>query len=192
MEFEHIIRAAVVLFVMMDPFASLPVFLSMLRRIPSREKSFATNKAALVAGGTLIVFTLIGPAFLSLIGVSMQSFMVGGGILLLLMSISMVMGITYGPENKEEKMDVAIVLIAVPLITGPGAMTTATILSATYGMYDTLAAIIFATAGMWIVLKFADMIYRVIGPSGNEVLSRISGLLLAAIAVEFIRNGLGI
>ncbi|MFA6035489.1 MAG: MarC family protein [Candidatus Micrarchaeia archaeon] len=191
MTLEHVFRAAVVLFLMMDPFASLPVFLTMLRHIPAREKAFAANKAALVAGVTLIVFTIIGPTFLSLIGVSMASFMVGGGILLLLMSIAMVMGITFG-ENREEKMDVAIVLIAVPLITGPGAMTTATILAATYGMYDVLLAIVLATAAMWIVLKCADAIYRFIGPSGNEVLSRISGLLLAAIAVEFIRNGWGV
>jgi len=191
MHIEHILRAAAMLFIMMDPFASLPVFISLTKRMPNRDMALAANRAALVAGGTLIAFTLLGPSFLSLIGVEIQNFMIGGGILLLLIAISMVMGIDYG-QRGEQKMDVGIVLIAVPLITGPGAMTLATILSSTYGMDDTLVAIALSTIGMWAVLRAAEKIYRYIGTSGNEVLSRISGLVLAAIAVEFIRDGLGI
>jgi len=190
MDFGSILGAAVVLIVMMDPFASLPVFLSMTKRVPNREKGAAADRAALVAGLTLIAFTLAGPPFLGLIGVSMESFMVGGGIMLLLIAISMVLGINFS-QGEEQHVDVAVVLVAVPLITGPGAMTTAIILAGKTGLDNVLVAIVLASVAMWLVLRAADRVYRTIGQAGNEVISRISGLLLSAIAVEFIRHGLG-
>jgi len=191
MDVDYIVKAAIALFIIMDPFSSLPVFIALTRNIPNGNRGLAANKAALVAGVTLLVFTLIGPAFLSVIGVSMQSFTIAGGVLLLLMAISIVMGISYG-KGEEHKVDVAVVLIAVPLITGPGAMTTAIILAAKYGTDSVMAAIALSTVATWLMLRSAEPIYRAIGKSGNEVLSRISGLLLAAIAVEFIRTGLSI
>ncbi|VVC04063.1 MarC family integral membrane protein [Candidatus Burarchaeum australiense] len=191
MDLTEIIKAAVALFIIMDPFSSLPVFIALTRSIPNRDRGLAANRATLVAGATLLVFTLIGPAFLSIIGVTMQSFTIAGGVLLLIMAISIVMGIDYG-RGVEQKMDVAVVLIEVPLITGPGAMTTAIILAAKYGTDTVVAAIVLSTIATWLMLRSANAIYGVIGKSGNEVLSRISGLLLSAIAVEFIRSGLGI
>ncbi|MDO8340271.1 MAG: MarC family protein [Candidatus Burarchaeum sp.] len=191
MDATHILKAAIALFIIMDPFSSLPVFLALTRNIPNRAKAFAANRAALVAGITLLTFTLVGPTFLSIIGVTMQSFTIAGGVLLLLMAISIVMGLDR-VQGGEQKMDVAVVLIAVPLITGPGAMTTAIILATKYGTDNVLLAILLSTLGTWLILRAADMVYKVIGKSGNEVLSRISGLLLAAIAVEFIRTGLSI
>jgi len=191
MDMDYIAKAAIALFIIMDPFSSLPVFLALTRNIPNRQKAFAANRAALVAGITLLTFTLIGPTFLSIIGVTMQSFTIAGGVLLLLMAISIVMGFDR-VQGGEQKMDVAVVLIAVPLITGPGAMTTATILAVKYGTENVLLAILLSTLGTWLILRAADRIYKFIGKSGNEVLSRITGLLLAAIAVEFIRTGLGI
>ena len=191
MDFELIVRAAIVLFVIMDPFASLPAFLSLVKRIPNKDRNASATKAAAVAGITLMVFTLAGPPFLSLIGVTVQSFMVAGGMMLLLISMLMVLGISYG-QMEEKKLDVAAVLIAVPLITGPGAMTAAIILSAAYGIGNVMVAIAISTLAMWIVLKTSGVIYWKLGPSGTEITSRISGLILEAIAVEFIRNAFGI
>jgi len=190
MDIEAIVRAAIILFVIMDPFASMPVFLSLSKRVHSSRKGMAVNKAALVAGLLLITFTLAGPPFLSLIGVTMQSFMIGGGIMLLLISILMVLGMRYGQVD-ERRMDVAAVLIAIPLMTGPGSMTAAIILASTYGIENAIIAILLATIGMRIILRGSGAIYNKIGHSGIELLSRISGLLLAAIAVEYIRIGLG-
>lgn len=190
MDTDFMVRAAIVLFVIMDPFASLPAFLALTRRIPNKDKYASATKASVVAGMTLILFTLAGPPFLSLIGVTMQSFMVAGGLMLLLIAILMVLGVNYG-QNDEKKLDVAAVLIAVPLITGPGAMTAAIILAAAYGLENVIGAIVVATVAMWVVLKASQTIYAKLGPSGTEVSSRISGLLLAAIAVEFIRNAFG-
>lgn len=191
MDVNLMLQAAVALFVIMDPFASLPVFIALTRKASAEQKSEAANVATLVAGGVLIAFTLAGPPFLALIGVTMESFMIGGGIMLLLIAASMVLGFSY-EQTENQRVGAAAVLIGVPLITGPGAMTTATIMAANYGLDTVLAAIVITVIASWLVLKTASPIYKKIGDNGAEVMSRIGGLILAAIAVEFIRTGFGL
>ncbi|RLG19856.1 hypothetical protein DRN67_01575 [Candidatus Micrarchaeota archaeon] len=190
MDIELITRAAVVLFVIMDPFASMPAFIVLTKKVPRRRRHVSASKATTVAGISLIAFMFAGPPFLELIGVTMQSFMVAGGLMLLLISILMVLGMNYG-QAKESKIDVAAVLIAVPLITGPGALTAAIILASIYGVWNTVMAVVLASSAMWLVLHYSEGVYNKIGHSGIEVSSRISGLVLAAIAIEFVRAAVG-
>jgi len=188
---DPLLRAFVALFVIMDPFSSLPVFMSLTKNLRARERARAANKAALVAGATLVFFTIFGPILLEALGITVTSFQVAGGIMLFLVAIQFVLGISFAKEENQ-KLDVAVVLIAVPLITGPGAMTTAIILSATLGLVPVILAVLFASFATLLVLRLANPLHNFIGVQGAEIMSRLMGLLLGAIAVEFIRNGLGV
>ncbi len=188
---DSLVRAFVALFVIMDPFSSLPVFISMTKNLRARERAHAADRAALVAGATLIFFTIFGPALLEALGITAKSFEVAGGIMLFLVAIQFVLGVSFG-KDENKKLDVAVVLIAVPLITGPGAMVTAIVLSATLGLGVVLLAVVLSSLVTWIVLRFANPIHKVVGTQGAEIMSRLMGLLLGAIAVEFIRTGLGV
>ncbi|OIO21638.1 hypothetical protein AUJ17_01670 [Candidatus Micrarchaeota archaeon CG1_02_47_40] len=190
---QHLIEAIIALFIITDPFSSIPAFLSLTAKMTNQERTNAAMTASFVAGGVLVGFTLLGPALLSILGIQLRSFQIAGGILLLLMGVQFSFGLHFErEETKKKKMEAAVVLIGVPLICGPGAMTTALLLSGSFGVPTVLLAAISATVIAYFILRLANPIHSIIGPRGLDITSRLIGILLAAIAVEFILAGLGI
>ena len=185
---EEFFKIFVSFLVIMDPFASAFYFVGISRNFSEKEKKEAINLATMVAGGTLVFFLLIGPLLLSALGISISSFQIAGGIVLLVISVKFIMG-AFGDAEKPGR-DTAIMIIGVPLITGPGVLTTTIIMTETYGHATTLSAALAAIAVAWLVLRFSKAIYRVLGKKGMDISSRIMGLLLASVAVEFIKNGI--
>ena len=185
---SSILMAFIPLFVVMDPFSSVPVYLSLTRKFKPKERLEAANVAALVAAGVLAGFLILGPALLSIMGIRMESFEIGGGILMLLIAISFALGIEYGDKQKSS---LEAVIIGVPLLSGPGTMLTAVLLSNSIGFWNVLAAGLLSCLASYIILLASSRVYRLIGKNGLEILSRVAGVLLAAFAVEFIRKGLG-
>jgi len=184
-----IIMALVPLFVVMDPFSSVPVFISLTKSFQPKERREAAEVAAIVATGVLVGFLIFGPIILSVMGIRMESFEIGGGILMLLIAISFALGIEYGDKNKAS---VEAVIIGVPLLSGPGTMLTAVLLSSTIGFWNVLVAGILSCIASFAILLLSSRIYHHIGKNGLEILSRVAGVLLAAFAVEYIRKGLGL
>ena len=184
-----IMMAFVPLFVVMDPFSSVPVFIMLTKSLKPKERHEAAEVAAVVATGVLVGFLIFGPMVLSAMGIRMESFEIGGGILMLLIAISFALGIEYGDK---EKAPVEAVIIGVPLLSGPGTMLTAVLLSSTIGFWNVLAAGVLSCLASFAILLLSSRIYRYIGRNGLEILSRVAGVLLAAFAVEYIRMGLGI
>lgn len=187
---EPILKSIVAFFVIMDPFASLPAFLALTKRMNEKQRAQAAFTATVVAGGVIIGFALVGVQLLGVLGVSMQSFQVAGGLLLLLTAIQITFGIRFGKEENGAP-NVAVVLIGVPLLAGPGAMTTAVLLVGTSGIWVVVAAALAATAVAYAILMCASAMGKTLGARGLEISSRVMGILLAAIGVEFIRVGLG-
>ncbi len=185
---NDILRVFIALFVVMEPFASLPVFLKLTKHMHWKDRNYAADKASLVATITLVVFTILGPWVLAILGVTIKSYLIAGGVMLFLIATQFVLGLSFAREEPD-KLDVGLVLIAVPLITGPGAMTTAILLSATNSIQVVVAGALFASLATWLVLRFADRIHKLMGVQGEEILTRLMGLLLGSIAVEFIRRG---
>lgn len=183
------ITAFIALFVVMDPFSSVPVFISLTRKFAPGKRLDAANVAVLVATGVLVGFLFLGPIALELMGIRLESFEIGGGILMLIIAISFALGIDYG--NKD-KAPVEAVIIGVPLLSGPGTMLTVVLLANTLGFMNTLLAGFAACLASYLVLLASSGIYRFIGEKGLDILSRVSGVLLAAFAVEYIRRGFGI
>ncbi|MFA5929680.1 MAG: MarC family protein [Candidatus Micrarchaeia archaeon] len=183
-----ILMAFVPLFVVMDPFSSVPVFLSLTKSFKPEARQDAAKVASLVATGVLVGFLVFGPLILSVMGIRMESFEIGGGILMLLIAISFALGIEYGDK---QKASVEAVIIGVPLLSGPGTMLTAVLLSHSLGFWNVLAAGLLSCLASFAILLLSSRVYRVVGKNGLEILSRVSGVLLAAFAVEYIRAGLG-
>ncbi len=191
-------------FVVVDPFAAVPFFLSLTAGETPQGKRDTARRAALAAGGVLVLFSLGGTLVFRLLGISLGAFKIAGGLLLLIMAIDMLRTrpsearITAGEmEHGRQKDDVAIVPLAMPLLAGPGSIATVVVLMGRaraerlwYGAV-VLGAIAVTTAIAYLVLAGAARIDRVLGKTGLNILERASGLLLAAIAIQFVIDGIG-
>jgi len=183
---EDLFYAAVLLFFIFDPFATLPVFLSMTKDVDTQGRVWSANRAVLVAGLLFVVFVLTGKMLLQIFDLSIASFRVAGGVVLFLLAVEIIFSIQLG---KQENGSVAWVVIASPLLTGPGAMTTAILLAEKSGYLLTVLACVPALFITWVLLRNATTILKILGNNAIEIISRIIGLLLAAMAVEFIMRG---
>jgi multiple antibiotic resistance protein len=189
------------LLAIVNPLGAIPIFISLSTGLSRDERKRIINIVATSVTMILLVSLLIGELVLQLFGISMHSFRVGGGILLLLMSISMlrahVSPITQTEEEAEESRDketIAVVPLAIPLLAGPGAISTVIIdahKSSAIGHYAVIGVEIVALSLiLWVVLRLSPLISQRISATGINIFTRIMGLILAAISVEFIANGL--
>lgn len=191
-------------FVVVDPFAAVPFFLAMTARDDAAGKRDTARRAALAAGGVLTAFALTGAVIFRVLGISLGAFKIAGGVLLLIMAVDMLRTrpsearITAGEvESGVSKEDVAIVPLAMPLLAGPGSIATVVVLmgrarSAHLAhVVVLLAAVAFTAFLAYLILRGAARIDRVLGRTGLNILERASGLLLAAIAIQFMIDGVG-
>jgi len=185
-DLDTLIYAVALLFFIFDPFASLPIFISMTKNFDDKEKEMSANRAIFVAAVLFVIFTLIGTNLLGIFGVSTDSFRVAGGIILILMAVEIIFGFNF---TKQSDANVAWVIIATPILTGPGVITTAILLTSTIGIFPTLIAGVISLAVTWGLLRNAIYIVRRVGNNVIEIFSKIIGLLIAAMAVEFILRG---
>jgi len=186
---QEIINAAIVFLVIMDPFSSMPVFISITRNFSAKQKARAANEAALVAAIPIIAFAVFGTVILSFMGVSLASFKVAGGLVLGILGLQLVLGTAHS-EKKALDYKSAAVIVAVPLITGPAVITSTVLFTSQIGALPTLVAAAAALLAVWAALRASNYFSRLLGASGIAVASKLMGLLLVAIAVELIKSGL--
>lgn len=188
---EEIIKSFVILFVILDPVGNLPIFISLTRGMKEKEISRNIHKAILVASAVLLIFLFLGIKIFEFFRITTESFLIAGGIILLIFSIFYVLGIDVvrGHHHNHKGTDVASVPLGTPLITGPGTITTTIILVGEHGIWITLIAAIIALFCTWLILRYSGCLYKILGKSGSNIVSRIMGLILAAIAVQFIIKG---
>jgi multiple antibiotic resistance protein len=173
--------------VIIDPFGNVPIFISLTQKatVAKRNKIFRT--ATTVSLILLLVFAIAGQQILSLFGVSLNAFMIAGGLLLLAISMKIII---VGEKEKSVTEDIGAVPIATPLLIGPGAITTTIVLMLTSGVFITLVSILVNYLIIFVVLKFIDRIYKFLGKIGAVVIARIMAMFLTAIAIGFIMEGL--
>ncbi|MDP3742011.1 MAG: MarC family protein [Candidatus Micrarchaeota archaeon] len=188
---DAILKAFIPLFAIMDPFISVPVFLSLTRKDTQEKKNLIAAEAVGIAAFLLFVFLIFGQGLLSALGISIASMQIAGGILLGIMGLELVLGISFPREkDKIKRVPPAALIIGTPLITGPGVITTAILLAGEYGALTTAIAAVLALSLSWLVLRYSHLVTKLIGETGSELLSRIMGLLLVAVAAEFALTGL--
>lgn len=173
--------------IILDPFLGLAMFLSITQGMTPKERAKQAFIATGVAIGLLLFFLFLGDILLKFLGIPISSFRVAGGILLLILGIQAVLAISFGKKNKSKSA--AAVIIGTPMLCGPGAITTTIVLSDIYGKTPVFLAIIVAIIITWLILYFANSIEHLIKDKGVEILSRVLGLVLAAVAIEMIRSG---
>ena len=185
---QGIIEAFITLFVIMDPVGNLPIFISLTKGMPTKEMKRNADNSIFVAGVLLFVFLFLGLKIFDFFGINLNSFQIGGGIILLIMGIMYVFG-TSLKFVKSHGTDLS-VPIGTPLLTGPGVITTTIILVKENRTLMTVIAAFLTLLATWLILLNSVRLYRILGKHWIDVISRIMGVLLAAIAVEFIARGI--
>lgn len=196
-----ILMAFSTLLFVMDPLGNLPLFITLTASQTPRQKRRTAIRTAVATFAILLVFMLFGTAIFRFFSLTLDAFRVAGGILLLLMALDMLRAqpsrTRSSPEETDagaQKDDVAIVPLAMPLLAGPGTVASVMVYSTQHGDVVgllTLAGILAVCSLItWIVFTASEPISRIIGPSGIAVFERIMGLLVAAIAIQFMADGI--
>ena len=196
---ELALQAFLTLFVVVDPVGIAPVFLALAGARPKAEQARIAGRAVAVAGAVLLFFALGGPWLLGKLGISMDAFRIAGGILLFRIAVGMVLA-AHERETREEeeeareRADVSVFPLAIPLIAGPGAMASTMILVGQAEADAGRLAVVFAMAVAvllltWLALRLASPLGRVLRRTGVNVVTRVLGVLLAALAVQYVADG---
>lgn len=192
----------IVLFVVVDPVGLAPMFIALTRGMTRQRQRQQAVRAALLAGGILLVFFFTGDALLRVLGIGLPAFRIAGGILLFLLAIDMIFARRSGLRSttvREQaeaaaRTDVSVFPLAFPLIAGPGALTTVLLMAnaqASATEFVGMLALILIILGMTLAsLLSAPLLMRLLGETGANVISRLLGLILAALAVQFVLDGI--
>ena len=181
----------VTLLVIVDPPGMVPIFLALTGALPARQRHRAGTQAVALALGVIVVFAVAGQTLLDYLHVDLPALQAAGGLLLVLVALELLTGKADDP-SQQVTSNIALVPLGTPLLAGPGAIV-ATMLfvqqADVAADYTAIAAAIVAVMlTVWVVLRFSGGIVKILRPGGIEVLTRIAGLLLAAIAVQLIAD----
>ncbi len=182
------------LFVIMDPPGTIPVFLALTSTMTSKQRNRAARQAVLVAGGVILSFLLFGQAILDFLGISVPALQASGGLLLLLVAMDLLTGKAEDPEPSG-KVNVALVPLGTPLLAGPGAIVAAMVAiqssdGSKAGWISIIAAVLAVHVSLYLAMRFAGVVHRVLREGGTILVTRIAGLLLAAIATQLIADAI--
>ncbi|MEV6350026.1 MarC family protein [Actinoplanes sp. NPDC051851] len=184
----------VTLLVIVDPPGMVPVFLALTGTLPAKARHRAGTQAVLLALGVIVGFAVAGQTLLDYLHVDLPALQAAGGLLLVLVALQLLTGKTDEPAEQGGTSNVALVPIGTPLLAGPGAIVATMLFVRRAQSLDEYlilgAAIIAVMATVWLVLRFSGVIVRLLRPAGIEVLTRIAGLLLAAIAVQLMADAI--
>lgn len=193
-----LITSFVTLFVIIDPIGLTPLFVALTQGMTARERRAIALRSTLVAAGILTMFAVFGEALLGFVGISMAAFKISGGILLLLTALDMLFERrTKRREDRTEGDDIpdpSVFPLAIPLIAGPGSIATVILLAGSNpgftGLGLSIAVMISVLVVSFLFFEAATPLEKLLGKTGINVVSRLLGMLLAALAVQFMLDGL--
>ncbi|WAL58265.1 MarC family protein [Thermocoleostomius sinensis] len=197
---SFILRAFLTLFVVLDPIGLVPIFITLAGGYPAKVQKRIIRQAILVAWGILFVFAVFGNQVLRYLGISVEAFQVAAGILLLKIAVDMVFAQQQRETKAEEseaqtRADISVFPLGTPLMAGPGALASILVLQQEAAIYSfgtaiVLAVILFVLSLLYASLSIAQPLTRWLGRTGINVISRVLGILLAALAVEYVIDGI--
>jgi multiple antibiotic resistance protein len=184
-----IITSIIALFIVIDPIGNIPLFIAFTKKLEKAEHKTVSKTAILTAAALLLLFGVAGTQILQVFGITIFSFMIAGGTLLFIIAIEL---LTYGEWRfaGSVKEEVGVVPIAFPLLAGPGSITAVIISYQTSGFLITFLSIIIVMAITYVILRMVNPIYKVLGNRGSMIVSRVFAVIIAAIAVEYIVEGI--
>lgn len=187
--FNDVLACFIPLFVAISVFGVLPLFINLTEGIADFERKNLVTQATFTALIVSLSFVFLGKQIFSFLGINTADFRVGGGLVLLVLSISDLL-FSSDEKRRAPTKQLGVVPIGVPLIIGPGALTTLILSVDSYGLLSTTIALIANLTIVWLVFFNSHIVLRFLGDGGAKALSKVSSLLLCAIAVMMIRNGI--
>jgi len=184
-----ILYAFAALFIILDPLLSVPIFAAMTKGQTPKEIHKQAFIAISVAGALMYIFLVFNTMIFDILGLNMPSFQIAGGILLFILGMQEALGIDIG-KTKDHTKSAAGVVIGTPLLCGPGTITTVMLLSKDYGMLIPFVAITLALLATWLILYFSAHIQRILGEVVTDIMGKVLGMLVAAIAIKIIFAGI--
>ena len=197
---SFLVKAFLTLFVVIDPIGLTPIFISLVGDRSSAEQARVARQAILVAAAIVLAFTLGGTLLLQYLGISIEAFQVAAGVLLLKIAIDMVFAQRERETEEERKEaqlreDISVFPLAIPLIAGPGTLASILILVSEANAYSFGLVIILAIAAIVLLMAYtllclSSNLSRILGQTGINVVTRVLGVLLSALAVQYVTNGI--
>jgi multiple antibiotic resistance protein len=199
---EQLVKFFVVFFVVVEPISLIPLFAGLTEGATASYKGNMAGKAAAISLGICVLFAVAGAKFLDVMGITLSSFRIAGGTLLFLISLDMVFARPSGsrsttPEREEslKREDISVFPLAFPFIAGPGALATILLTAGEISgkpvlFIGFLAVVALVVVICWSLMLAAPRLMNVLGVTGAAVMSRLSGVVLAALAVQFITDGI--
>ena len=184
-----IIFSFAALFIILDPLLSVPIFAAMTKGQTPAEIHKQAFIAVAVAGGLMYLFLIFNKMIFDILGLNIPSFQIAGGVLLFILGIQEALGVEIG-HAKDHSKSAAGVVIGTPLLCGPGAITTVMLLSRDNGLLISFVAITLALIATWLVLYYSEFIQRILGDVVTDIMGKVLGMFVAAIAVKIIASGL--
>ena len=184
--FKETFTAFMVLFAVIDIIGSIPIIIDLRKKVGHIE----SGKASFIAGMIMIVFLFLGKEILSLIGIGVNSFAVAGSFILFFIALEMILGITLYKEEENTSMTASVFPLAFPLIAGPGSLTTLLSIRAEYRIENIIIGVILNVIVIFIVLKTSKKIERMIGSNGINIIRKVFGVVLLAIAVKLFTSNI--
>lgn len=196
MDSAFLITAFVTLFVIIDPIGLAPLFVALTHGMDARTRRGIAIRACVIAALLLVLFAALGEAVLGFVGISMPAFRIAGGILLFLTALDMLFErrSKRREDQADERPDPSVFPLAIPLIAGPGAIASVILLTGEmgglHGFASTVVVMLAVLAIVFALFMVAGLLERALGRTGINVVTRLLGMLLAALAVQFVLDGL--
>jgi multiple antibiotic resistance protein len=199
---QTLVKFFVVFFVVVDPISLIPLFAGLTHGAGNPYKKKMAGKSAVIALVICVLFALGGARFLDIMGISLSAFRIAGGTLLFLIALDMVFARTSGTrststeqEEAKKREDISVFPLAFPFIAGPGALATILLTAGEVGSKPLLFAGFLCVVALvlivcWVLMLATPRLMKVLGVTGANVVSRLSGVILAALAVQFIVDGI--
>ena len=182
-------KSVIVLFIVLDPIGTTPYYQTLTSRLNEAEKARVLRLTVVVAGFILLAFAIIGDTLFQLLNITLGDFRIAAGLVLLVTSLALLLEIPLGFLRGEPEK-VAIVPLATPLLAGPAAISVTLLIKYTSGPHIAVVAVVINMIIAYIILALSNRIVRVLGRQGLVILDKFMSLIMAALAISLIRQGL--
>jgi multiple antibiotic resistance protein len=186
LNYKDILTTFMVLFAVIDIIGNIPIIIDLRQKAGQIQ----SEKASLIAGLILITFLFIGEQLLSIIGLDVHSFAIAGSLVIFFIALEMILGITLYKDDDASNLTASVFPLAFPLIAGPGSLTTILSIKSEYSTPNIIIAIIINVIVIYIVLKTSKKIENLIGKNGIQIIRKVFGVILLAIAVKLFMSNI--
>ncbi len=186
LSFKEIFTAFMVMFAVIDIIGNIPIIIDLRKKVGHIQ----SEKASIISGLIMILFLFLGESILKLIGIDVNSFAVAGAFILFFIALEMILGITLYKQDDDAALTASVFPLAFPLIAGPGSLTTLLSLRAEFRTENIIIAVIVNVIFIYVILKTSAKIERLIGKNGINIIRKVFGVVLLAIAVKLFAHNI--